>query len=103
MYFTKRVSNSTNLTPKKIYVIEPIAQCYRTLYDRNLQMFVVSQSVFLGMAFQPSLKFVSKAAAYPSEATFRCSTLGQALDLTYKLEQDGKAFQGQTIQLITNI
>jgi hypothetical protein len=31
-----------------------------------------------GMLFQPSLMFVGKAVAYPSEASFRCSTLGHS-------------------------
>ncbi len=31
-----------------------------------------------GRPFQTSLMFVCKAVAYPSEAAFRCSTLGQA-------------------------
>ncbi len=37
-----------------------------------------------GMIFQPSLMFASKAIAYPTEAPFRCSTLGEALALTHK-------------------
>jgi hypothetical protein len=38
----------------------------------------------LGKPFQPNLMFAGKARAYPSEAPFRCSTLGQALGLTHK-------------------
>jgi hypothetical protein len=34
--------------------------------------------------FQPSLMFVGKAGEYPSEASFRCSTLGWAPDLAHK-------------------
>jgi len=48
-------------------------QCYITFYSRNLcwaRVFVP------GKPSQLSLIFVSKARAYPSEVTFRCSTLG---------------------------
>jgi len=48
-------------------------QCYKTFYSRNLcwaRVFVP------GKPSQLSLIFVSKARAYPSEVTFRCSTLG---------------------------
>ncbi len=38
----------------------------------------------LGRPFQPSHMSASKAAAYPSEATFRCSTLGLAPSLNGK-------------------
>jgi hypothetical protein len=31
--------------------------------------------------FQPSLTFVSKTGDYTSEASFRCSTLGQTPDI----------------------
>ncbi len=37
-----------------------------------------------GKRFQPNLVFAGKAWAYPSEATFRFSTLGQASSLTHK-------------------
>ncbi len=37
-----------------------------------------------GKSFQPCLIFGSKARAYPSEAPFRCSTLGYAPGLTHK-------------------
>jgi hypothetical protein len=38
----------------------------------------------LGKPFQLSLIFACKAKAYPSEAPFRCSTLGLAPGLTRK-------------------
>jgi hypothetical protein len=39
--------------------------------------FINKLGVFLpGKPFQPSLEFESKASAYQSEATFRCSLLG---------------------------
>ncbi len=59
-------------------------QCYKTFFVHNLRIFVISQSVCLGNPFQPSLMFACKAEAYPSEALFRCSTLGQAPGLTRK-------------------
>ncbi len=37
-----------------------------------------------GMLFPLRLKFASKAGAYPSEASFRCSTLGSVSDLARK-------------------
>ncbi len=36
---------------KKFYNIEPRAQCYKTFYDRNLRIFVISQSVCQRQAF----------------------------------------------------
>jgi hypothetical protein len=39
-----------------------------------------------GKLFQPSLMFVGKTGAYPSEAPFRCSTLGYAPGLIHKLQ-----------------
>ncbi len=44
---------------------------YKTFYDRNLCIFIISQSV-------------CPWQAYPSDAPFRCSTLGQAPGLTHK-------------------
>jgi len=38
----------------------------------------------LGKPFQPILMFAGKAGAYPSEAPFRCCTLGYAAGLIHK-------------------
>jgi hypothetical protein len=38
----------------------------------------------LGKPFQPSLMFVDKSGAYPSEAPFRCCTLEKAPVLIQK-------------------
>ncbi len=57
-------------------------------------MFVMSQS----NVFQSSLMFTRKAGAYPSEAPFRCSTIGKAPDITNKkLYWAGKVYQGRTL------
>ncbi len=50
-------------------------QCYKTFYSRNLQIFVMSQSVCHSKPFQPSLMIADSTGAYPSETSFRCSTL----------------------------
>ncbi len=51
-------------------------QCNKTLYVRNLRMFIKGYSAFHAKPFQPSLMFADKAGAYLSEAPFRCSPLG---------------------------
>ncbi len=56
---------------------------YKTFYSHNWQIFI-SRVLVHGKPFQPSLMFAGKARAYPSEAPFRCSTLGQARGLTHK-------------------
>jgi hypothetical protein len=63
------------------------SQCHKTLYSRNLlnKLQCYSATVYdPGKPFQFSLMFAGKARAYPSEAPFRCSTLGYAPGLTYK-------------------
>jgi hypothetical protein len=59
------------------------SKSYKTYFFFNLQTFMISQSVFPFMPFQPSLMFVSKAETYPSEVPFRCSILGSAPDLNH--------------------
>ena len=44
--------------------------------------------------FQPSLIFVGKAGAYPSEQPFRCSTLGSAPALPANIRQGWKGLLG---------
>jgi hypothetical protein len=58
-----------------------LARCSNTFYGCNLRMFVISLTVYPWQAFQPSLMFVGKAGAYPSEAPFRYSTLNRLLAL----------------------
>jgi hypothetical protein len=48
---------------KSIYKIGSCAQCYKTFYIRNLQIIVISQSVYPWQAFQLSLMFVGKTGA----------------------------------------
>ncbi len=57
---------------------------YKTFYGHNLRISEINQGFVLGKPFQPSLMFAVKAGAYLTEAPFRCSTLGQAPDLTHK-------------------
>ncbi len=52
---------------------------YKTFYGRNLRIVAIRYTLYVfipGKLFQPSLMFAGKAGAYPSEAPFRCSTLG---------------------------
>ncbi len=47
-------------------------------------MLLICSSDCLAKPFQPGSMFASMDGTYPIEAPFRCSTLGQALDLTCK-------------------
>ncbi len=62
-------------------------QCYKTFFFRNLQIIVIVP----GKSFQQNVMFLSKARAYPSEATFTCDTLvyAQALPTNVKLDSKG--------------
>ncbi len=60
-------------------------KCYKTFYICNLQMFVISYSVWYDRSFQPNLMLASKAEAYKSEASFRCSILVYAPGLLTKI------------------
>ncbi len=42
----------------------------------------------------------SNAKAYPSEAPFRCSTLGHSRPYSQTLDQAGKACQGETLVML---
>jgi hypothetical protein len=68
--------------PRKPVSYGPRAQLYKTFLskvkDFRNQVFAPAKPL------QPILMFESKPGAYPSEASFRCSTLGQASDLTSK-------------------
>ncbi len=82
-----------NYDHENFYNICIRGQCYRTFYDRKLQIFLISQSVCPKL-FEPSLMFVGKAGAYQNEAPFMCSTLRQALDLPPNIRV---AWKGQTV------
>ncbi len=66
---------------KKFYFAQSWDQIYKTFYNRNLLIFIISYSVIFLQAFPPSLKFVGKARSLPqSEAsesffTWVCSGL----------------------------
>jgi hypothetical protein len=49
---------------------------HKTYYGLNLRSSIISLRFVPGKPFQPGLGFARKARAYPSEAPFRCSTLG---------------------------
>jgi hypothetical protein len=56
-----------------------------------------------GKSFQPSLMFVGKARAYPSEVPFRCPTLGLALALPTNIRLGWKGLPGtNTLQKSVN-
>jgi hypothetical protein len=57
-----------------------------------------------GRPFRPSLMFVGKAAACPSEALSRCSTLGKAPGLTYTLglERPAMDIHSSLLQMCVN-
>jgi hypothetical protein len=60
-----------------------LGQYYKTFLSAIFGFFVIRVFV-LGKLFQPSLMFVGKAGAYPSEGPFRCPTLSQAAGLAHK-------------------
>jgi hypothetical protein len=60
------------------------SQCYKTLYGRNLQMFVISLNVLTSKPLQAYLKFARKAGAYQSKAPIKGYNLEQASGLTHK-------------------
>ncbi len=64
-----------NYGRRKFCNIGPWDQWHKTFYGRNLQTYVMSQSVCPIKLFQPSLKFASKARACLSETPSRYSTL----------------------------
>jgi hypothetical protein len=49
----------------------PSDQCYKTFSE-----FTIFHVFVLGKPFQHCVMIAGKAGAYPSEAPFRCSTLG---------------------------
>ncbi len=57
--------------PKKFYGLDSKGLCSKTFYGSNLRIFVISKGVCPYKPFQPSLMFLGKAGAYPSEARFR--------------------------------
>jgi hypothetical protein len=50
---------------KKFYFAQSWDQIYKTFYNRNLLIFIISYSVIFLQAFPPSLKFVGKARSLP--------------------------------------
>jgi hypothetical protein len=77
-----RFENSLSLEKKCFvlfrYKLECLcwAQCYKTFFVRNLQIFVISLGVFPGKLFHPSVMIAGMARANLSEALFGCSILG---------------------------
>ncbi len=61
---------------KKFCEIDSRGLYYKTFYSRNLQIFIITRMFVLGKPFQPRLVFAGKTRAFPSEAPFRCYTLG---------------------------
>jgi hypothetical protein len=53
------------MAEKKFYDIGARGNCYKTIYARNLQNFIVSHNVCPRQAFQSSLMFVGKARNLP--------------------------------------
>jgi hypothetical protein len=64
---------------------------YFFVYD--FKMFLLNNSVFPYRPLQPRIMLVGKTEAYPSEAPFRCSTLGYSLLLTTKINLSRKALR----------
>jgi hypothetical protein len=52
------------------------AQCYKTFYSCNLQVFVKSSVIVPGRIFELGLMFAGKAGAYPCDVPLTCTTLG---------------------------
>jgi hypothetical protein len=61
---------------KKFYKIDSRGPYYKTFYNRILRIFIITRVFVPGKPFQPRLVFVGKTGAFPSEALFRCYTLG---------------------------
>jgi hypothetical protein len=59
--------------PNKFYEIDSRALCIKTFYICSLSMSMISIMFEPGNLFQPSLMFLSKVGAYPSEALFSLS------------------------------
>jgi hypothetical protein len=66
---------------KKFYNIGHRAQYYKTFFFRNFQKI---HNIVPGKLLKPSPMFVGKAGAYPSEAPFSYSNLGQAPGIAHK-------------------
>ncbi len=85
---SKLVSSSQTVGQNKLACLT--VESMSTLGRRKLIMAVIYGFLYQARAFvpgkplQPSLVFGGKAEAYPSEAPFRCSTVGQAPSLTHK-------------------
>ncbi len=52
-----------------------------------------------GKPFQPSLLFAGNSGAYPSEAPFRCSTIGQAPSLSHRNRLGWRGLPGTNIYI----
>ncbi len=84
--------------------LESRPQCYKTFYDCNLQIFVISQSVSPWQAFPAqSNVLLVRPGGFPRVENLKGASLGQAMPYLQILDQAGKACQGQTLQLITEI
>ena len=70
----KNDTKEASLSEEQDWLI--MAYCYATFYVRNLRVFIKNHSVLHGRYLQSSLMFVGKPGAYPSRASFCCSTLG---------------------------
>jgi hypothetical protein len=62
--------------PEKVELYWPWGKCYQTFLVRNLLIFVISQSVFPGKPFLPSLLFVGKVRSLAREEYLKGSSIG---------------------------
>ncbi len=78
--------DTATITPVKCFTVQ--AQCYKTFYGRNLQLFVISRPSY------PSLMFASKAKSFPKRGeTESGSTWVGSWGLYYK------AFYGRNLRI----
>ncbi len=79
------ISQSVFQTRPEKFARDKHSSLLRKSANHGRKIFYNIDTVFVpGKPLQPSLVFAGKAGAYPSEAPFRYSTLGQATGLTYK-------------------
>ncbi len=85
---------------KNVYSTGPQAECYINCVNNKLECSSMTK------LFQPSVILASKAIAFLNGAPEKCSTLGQAPDLTYKyytrLERPAKDKHSSLLRLFLN-
>ncbi len=69
---------------KNLIVKAPLAIVIKLFTAVSYNFSIYARAFITNKPFQPSLMFAGKAGAFPSEAPFKCSTLGLAPDFIHK-------------------